>query len=92
MKETVLGLKMSGLKKPIYEIIGYKLQPYSVYDEKYELFQTKYVSPISEKGLIDYDFQLLDTLKIGAHKSYLIYFKNKKKINKNGLEGVLYID
>jgi len=92
MKETVLGLKMSGLKKPIYEIIGYKLQPYSIYDDKYELFETKYVSPISEKGLIDYDFKILDTLKIGFHKSYLVYFINKKKINKNGLEGVLYIN
>jgi hypothetical protein len=92
MKETVLGLKMSGLKKPIYEIIGYKLQPYSIYDDKYELFETKYVSPISEKGIIDYDFKILDTLKIGIHKSYLVYFINKKKINENGLEGILYIN
>lgn len=91
-KETVLGLKMSGLKKPIYEIIGYKLQPYSIYDNKYELFETKYVSPISEKGLIDYDFKLLDTLTIRNHKTLLIYFKNKREIKKNGLEGVLYID
>ena len=92
MKETVLGLKMSGLKKPIYEIIGYKLQPYSIYDDKYELFQTKYVSPISDKGLIDYEFKILDTLTNGSDKSYLVYLINKKKINKNGLEGVLFID
>lgn len=92
IKETVLGLKMSGLKKPIYEIIGYKLQPYSIYDDKYELFQTKYVSPISERGLIDYDFKLLDTLTNQNHKTLLVYFKNKREINRNGLEGVLYIE
>lgn len=92
MKETVLGLKMSGLKKPIYEIIGYKLQPYSIYDDKYELFETTYVSPISEKGVVDYDFKLVDTLTIATQKTLLVYFVNKRKINKNGLEGVLYID
>jgi len=92
MKETVLGLKMSGLKKPIYEIIGYKLQPYSIYDDKYELFQTKYISPISEKGLVDYAFTIVDTLTTGTSKTLIVYFINTKKIKKNGLEGVLYID
>jgi len=92
VKETVLGTKMSGFKNSFYEIIGFHLQSFSPYDEKYEFFETSYVSPISKLGLKDYNYQFLNSIKIGNRTCYIIYFKNKKKRNKNGLEGVLYID
>jgi hypothetical protein len=92
VKETVLGTKMSGFKNSFYEIIGFNLQSFSPYDEKYEFFETKYVSPVSTQGLKDYDYQFLNSIKIEGRTCYTIYFKNKKKRNKNGLEGVLYID
>lgn len=92
VKETVLGTKISGFKNSFYEIIGFNLQSFSLYDEKYEFFETKYVSPISLLGLKDYEYQFLKSIKINERTCYTIYFKNKKKRNKNGLEGVLYID
>lgn len=91
-KETVLGSQMSGFKSPIYEIIGFNLQSYSVYEPRYELLETKYVNPISTSGLRDYDFDLLDTITFYNRKTALIHFKNKKEINRKGLEGLLYID
>ena len=92
VKETVLGTKMSGFKNSFYEIIGFNLQSFSPYDEKYEFFETKYVSPISSLGLKDYDYQFLNSVKINNRTCYAVYFINKRKRNKNGLEGVLYID
>jgi hypothetical protein len=91
-KETVLGLQMSGFKNPIYEVIGFNLQSYSVYEPRYELLETKYVNPISKLGLRDYDFELIDTVSLSNRQTVLVHFKNKKRINKKGMEGLLFID
>ena len=92
LKETILGSKMAGLKQPIYEILGFKLQSFSIYDSNYELFETKYNSPIAKDALKEYKYQLLDSTEIEGRNVYLIHFKNKKKNKVKGLEGVLYID
>ncbi len=92
LKETVLATKMAGFKQPIYEILGVNLQSFSVYDKQYELFETKYNSPIGDDGLKNYNFKLLDTVKIEDRNTAMIYFKNKKKRNEAGLEGIIYID
>ncbi|PWA06535.1 DUF5686 family protein [Flavobacterium psychrotolerans] len=90
LKETILGTKMSGFKQPIYEILGLSLQSFSVYDNRYELFETKYRSPISNNSLTDYDYKLLDSTNIQNRKMYVIYFKNNLKAT--GLAGLLFID
>ncbi len=92
LKETILGTKMAGFKQPIYEILAFNLQSFSIYDSSYELFETKYNSPIANDAIKDYHFKLLDSLIIDGRNTYMIYFKNKKKRKAAGLEGVLYID
>ncbi|RVT78346.1 carboxypeptidase-like regulatory domain-containing protein [Flavobacterium sufflavum] len=92
LKETILGTKMAGLKQPLYEIIAFNLQSFSIYDPKYELFETKYNSPIADDATKEYNYKLLDTVAINGRSSYMIYFKNKKKSKAKGLEGILYID
>ena len=92
LKETILGTKMAGFKQPIYEILSVNLQSFSVYDNQYELFETRYKSPISNTSFQEYRFKLLDSTQIEGRKSFLIYFKNKKKSKAAGLEGVLYVD
>lgn len=92
LKEIILGTKMSGFKKPIYELIGFNLQSFSIYENSYELFLTKYKSPIDDDALRDYNYKLLDSVIIDGRQTLLIYFKNKKKRKSSGLEGILYID
>jgi hypothetical protein len=92
LKETILGTKMSGFKQPVYEILSFNLQSFSGYDTKYELFETKYTSPISSNGIKEYNYKILDTVTINNRESYMIYFKNKEQKKAAGLEGVLYID
>lgn len=90
LKETILGTKMAGFKEPIYELLGFSLQSSSVYDDKYELFETKYKSPIADKALKEYRYKILDTTTIANRNVVVVYFKNK--ISRKGLEGLLYID
>lgn len=90
LKETIIGIKMAGFKEPIYELLGLGLQSASVYVDKYELFETKYKSPIADKAEKEYRYKILDTTSIGQREVIVIYFKNK--ISRKGLEGLLYID
>ena len=90
LKETILGTKMAGFKEPIYELLGFGLQSFSIYDDKYELFETKYKSPISNNALKEYRYKILDTISIDNRDVVVLYFKNK--ISNKGLEGLLYID
>jgi len=90
LKETVLGTKIAGFKNPIYEVIAFNLQSISIYDNKYELFETKYENPISNTAPASYNYKLLDTVNIKGRETFMIYFKHKRK--SSGLEGVLYID
>lgn len=90
LKETILGTKMAGFKEPIYEFLGFSLQSFSIYDDKYELFDTKYKSPISNNALQHYRYKILDTTFVDNRKVVVVYFKNKNSTK--GLEGLLYID
>ncbi|CAI2765648.1 DUF5686 and carboxypeptidase regulatory-like domain-containing protein [Flavobacterium collinsii] len=92
LKETILGTKMAGFKQPIYEIIAFNLQSISIYDSKYELFETKYENPISDNAPQSYNYKILDTVNVKGRETYMIYFKNKHRRKSSGLEGVLYID
>ena len=42
LKETILGTRMAGFKEPIYELLGFSLQSFSIYDSKYELFESNF--------------------------------------------------
>lgn len=92
LKETVLATRMAGFKQPIYEYIGLKLQSYSVYDDKIELFETKYPNPIANDALKYYNYKILDTVFLGNRKAFMIHFKHKNQNKKSKLEGILYID
>jgi uncharacterized membrane protein len=92
LKETILATRMAGFREPLYELITVNLQSFSVYDNRYELFETQYNSPISDFSYNNYRFKLLDSIDIGGRKTFMIYFKNKRKSKAAGLEGVLYID
>ena len=91
-KETVTGMRMSGFREPIYEILGFNLQSFSLYRERYELFGTQYNSPVSGNARSDYFYKLLDSAQVQGRKTYIIGFKNKRSRKKAGLQGELWID
>jgi hypothetical protein len=89
-KETILAIKMSGFEKPIYEAVGLVLQSLSLYEKNYEILGSEYLNPISKNAHKKYLYKFISVENIQDRKVYKVYFKPKK--NKEGLEGVLYID
>ena len=92
LKETVLATKVAGLNEPIYELMGFNLQSFSIYSPVYQLLESKFDNPISKKGISKYHFFSIDSLEIENRKVALIYFRGKSKTKTDGLQGVLYID
>ncbi|MCQ0110348.1 DUF5686 family protein [Zhouia amylolytica] len=90
--ETILGSKVSGFEKPVYEVLGLKIQSFSFYHNKYTLFGTDYTSPLSEKALKKYSYRILDTITTNKNPAYLIHFYAKKSRKSATPEGLLYID
>ncbi|MFL9844582.1 DUF5686 family protein [Flavobacterium rhizosphaerae] len=91
VKENVLATRMAGFKQPLYELIGLKLQSYSVYGEHIDLMENKYAGPLAGTALSEYNYKILDTVTIENRSAYMIYFSPKKYI-KRRLKGILYID
>ncbi len=91
LKEDVLATRMAGFKKPLYEFIGLKLQSYSVYTNKIDLFETKYAGPLANDALRQYNYKILDTVTIDDRSTYMVYFVPKRN-SKKKLKGILYID
>ncbi len=90
-KETVLGARMAGLKKPLYEFLGLKLVSYSVYNNPFEILEIPVQNPLSKFGRSLYSFHMVDSVKIDNRKTYRIYFQ-PKKLKSNRLRGLLFVD
>ncbi len=91
-KEIVSGIKMSGFKQPVYELLALHLQSFSVYGNTYELFETTYNSPLAENAFSVYNYSVLGSIQLGGRPVQIIYFKSKRKNRKTNLQGLLYID
>lgn len=92
LKENILASRMAGFKQPLYELIGLKLQSYSVYTNNIDLIETKYAGPLAGNAFAEYNYKILDTVSIDNRSVYMIHFSPKRKRKKKKLEGVLYID
>jgi len=91
LKQNVIATRMAGFKKPLYELIGLKLQSYSVYADDIDLLEAKYAGPLADNAVNEYNFKILDTVSINNRSTYMIYFDAKKHL-KRKMRGVLYID
>lgn len=92
LKETVFGTRMSGFREPLYEVLGLNFQSFSVYEKYYDLLESSYLSPLSDRALRNYNYRLLDSITIDDRQVYLVYFRSTKSRKSARPEGVLYID
>lgn len=90
-KEYVLGVNMSGLQEPIYELIGMQLHAFSVYDPEYVLFETHYRSPFSRKGEELFDFYFLNEFESDGRTFQQLAFV-PKNLSLRQLSGVFVLD
>lgn len=88
--EEILSTKMAGFQEPIYEYFSVELQPFSLYEDKITFVENEHVNPISTKGIRKYNFYFQESTTIQNRNLLVIYFEPKK--NREGLQGILYLD
>lgn len=49
--ENVEGIKTSGFKKPVYDVLSLNVQVFSLYKDDYIIFKTEYASPLGKNAL-----------------------------------------
>jgi hypothetical protein len=92
LNETVLATKASGLKNPSFSASATDLQPFSFYEDYFNMLGKDYLNPITGGSTTKYFFQLEDTLYQDADSVFIISFRPLKDKNFNGLKGLLYIN
>ncbi|MBQ4803274.1 carboxypeptidase-like regulatory domain-containing protein [Aquimarina sp. MMG015] len=90
-KESVLASRMTGFNKPVYNVLGIKIQSNSLYKENYVIFNNRYAGPLSNRALKNYYYKVLDTTQ-GKRPAYVILFQPRRSKRIASLEGVLYLD
>lgn len=92
-KDIVRTTRISGITTPLYEFVA--MQPISTnfYDEKLRLFTREYINPVSERGLKEYRYRILD--KVEQHDKTTIdisFFPKKRKNVERQIKGRVSID
>jgi hypothetical protein len=91
-KEVVKASRVSGLKNPLFSLIGTQMQSFSFYSNYINLFGLNYLSPISKGSTSKYLFMLSDTILEGNDSIFVIKFQPRKGKNFEGLKGLLHIN
>lgn len=91
--ERLVASKTSGLDKPIFNMVFSRLQFQNFYESDYlEIFQVKYVSPISKGSTKRYNFQIEDTLYNETDTVFVISYRPKTNVSFKSLKGILHIN
>ena len=90
-KEVVTASRISGMKTPIFTLIGTQLQSFSLYADYIKLLSYAYLSPLSKGSTNKYLFIIEDTLYEGNDSVFTISFQPRTGKNFDGLKGFLSI-
>lgn len=91
-KETIIGLKMAGLKQPIYELLGQEFMPFDLSKKQLKILQFTFQNPFSTEGSLKYKFEIKDTLSKPNGNEIVLQFELKKSIKKNKLKGIATVN
>ncbi len=92
MNEVVLANRVSGLKKTQFTLLGTQLQSFDFYQDQFTLLGKQYLSPITKNNTKFYVFELEDSLDINGRKTFIIQYYPRKKMQFQGLNGLIYVD
>lgn len=90
--ETVLASRVSGLKSPLFTLLGTQFQSFTFYKDHITVSDKNYLNPLSPNSTRKYIFILEDTTYSGSDTIYQISFQPRAGKNFDGLKGVLYIN
>lgn len=91
--EVVLANRISGLKNPMFFMLATQMQSFSFYDKTIQLYDKKYLNPISKGSTDKYFFLISDTMYTSSYDTiFIITFRPRKGKNFDGLKGTLHIN
>jgi len=91
-QETILSTRTSGFREFALPFSGTDFQPFSFYEDHFQLFEVNYLNPISRGSTSRYFFNIEDTIFQGQDTVFVISFRPRTNSNINGLKGVLQIN
>lgn len=91
-KETVLAMRVSGLKNPSFLTLAAQTETFSIYAPQIDIGDKSYLGPIGPSSTNKYLFILEDTLYQGADSVYVISYRPGSGTKFDGLKGLLYIN
>lgn len=90
-KETVLAMRVSGLKDPSFLALAAQTETFSIYAPQIDIGDKSYLGPIGPGSTAKYLFILEDTLYHGADSVYVMSYRPRTATKFDGLKGLLYI-
>lgn len=91
-QETVLAMRVSGLKDPSMLALAAQTETFSIYAPQIDIGEKSYLGPIGPGSTAKYLFLLEDTLYQGADSVYVISYRPRSGTKFDGLKGLLYIN
>ncbi|WP_329806718.1 DUF5686 family protein [Flavobacterium facile] len=91
-KETIIGLKMAGLKQPVYELLGQEFMPFDLSKKHLKILQFTFQNPFTTEGSKKYKFEITDTITTYEGKEIVLQFESKKNIFKNQIKGSVTVN
>jgi hypothetical protein len=91
-KETIIGLKMAGLKQPVYELLGQEFMPFDLSKKHLKILQFTFHNPFTTEGSLKYKFEIADTITTSKGIEIVVQFESKKGIRKNKLKGSVTVN
>jgi hypothetical protein len=91
-KENIIGLKMAGLKQPVYELLGQEFMPFDLSKKQLKILQFTFQNPFTTEGSLKYKFEITDTITTEKGKEIVLQFESKKGIRKNKLKGSVTVN
>lgn len=91
-KENIIGLKMAGLKQPVYELLGQEFMPFDLSKKHLKILQFTFQNPFTPEGSRKYKFEITDTITTAKGKEIVLQFESKKNIFKTQIKGSVTVD
>ncbi|MFD2201770.1 DUF5686 family protein [Shivajiella indica] len=91
INEIVKASKISGIDNPLVALAASTFQPFSFYENHFNILETPYLNPLSKDGLSKYNYYLEDSIQQEAYTTYIISYQPKKGKFFQLLKGLLYI-
>ena len=91
-KEFIKATQVSGVEnESVNQFLGDMYQNINIYDNMISVFGKSFVSPISDRGLLYYDYYLLDSAWLGNDWCYKIRYVPKRR-QEPTFEGLFWVN